>query len=208
MKLSLKVFLYRKFIDPLLSGLRREILLHISPKDRILEIACGTGILAIDMASKAAHVTAIDLSEENIAAAARTALKNGAVNVKFEVRNASDLSCYHNLQFDVTVITMAVHQFDPGQAIAILSEMRKKASRIIIGDYSHHMRSGWGRNLAWAIEWLAGGDHYRNFRNYISSGGLHFFASKAGLDIISQSVRGGGVFVVAICKNHESDLRP
>ncbi|NMC39509.1 MAG: class I SAM-dependent methyltransferase [Bacteroidales bacterium] len=200
MKFSLKVFLYRKFIDPLLSGLRREVFFSIIPGDRILEIACGTGALATEMASKAAYVTAIDLSEENIAAAVHRALRNGTGNIKFEVRNASDLSCYSELQFDAAVITMAVHQFDPGQAIKILSEMRKKASRVIIGDYSHHMRSGWGRNLAWAIEWLAGGDHYRNFRNYMRSGGLHFFASKAGLDIISQSVRGGGVFVVAICK--------
>jgi 2-polyprenyl-3-methyl-5-hydroxy-6-metoxy-1,4-benzoquinol methylase len=200
MKFSLKVFLYRKFIDPLLSGLRREILLSINPKDRILEIACGTGALAIAMASKAAHVTAIDLSEENIAAATSAAIKKGAGDIKLEVRDASDLSCYPDLHFDVAVITMAVHQFDPEQAITILSEMRKKASQIIIGDYSHHMRSGWGRNLAWVIEWLAGGDHYRNFRNYIRTGGLHFFASKAGLDIINQSVRGGGVFVIAICK--------
>ncbi len=199
MNFSLKVFLYQRFIDPLLSGLRREVLLSISPEDRILEIACGTGALALAMALKAAHVTAIDLSEENIAAAAQTAMKNSAGNINFEVRDASDLSCYTDRQFDTAVITMAVHQFESGLAISILSEMRKKAYRIIIGDYSHHMRSGWSRNLAWAIEWLAGGDHYRNFRNYIRSGGLHFFASKAGLNIISQSVRGGGVFVVAVC---------
>jgi len=34
------------------------------------------------------------------------------------------------------------------------------------------------------IEFVAGRDHYRNFKAYISNGGINYLATKAGLKII------------------------
>ncbi|HQG77830.1 MAG TPA: class I SAM-dependent methyltransferase [Bacteroidales bacterium] len=199
MNFPLKAILYRTFIDPLLAGLRNEVLLKINSRDRVLEIACGTGMLAMAMASKASHVTATDLSEENIAAASQSAGKNGIENLDFGVLDASDLSCYSGREFDAAVISMAIHQFDQELAVKILLELKNIASRIIIADYSHHMPRGWGRKLATAIEWLAGGNHYRNFRNYMAAGGIPYFAAKAGIKPVSRSVRGRGIFLVTVC---------
>jgi len=69
---------------------------------------------------------------------------------------------------------------------------------VIIADYNHHMPRGYGRRVAWSIERLAGGDHYRNFRNYMQKGGIHWFAGEAGLTIRSEVTKNAGVFVVAV----------
>ncbi|HAX93954.1 MAG TPA: hypothetical protein DCY25_08450 [Bacteroidales bacterium] len=59
------------------------------------------------------------------------------------------------------------------------------------------MSPGPAKWLAWGIERVARGDHYRNFRKYMAAGGLKQLAAEAGLVIISQEERGEGVFVIA-----------
>jgi SAM-dependent methyltransferase len=189
---------YRVFIDPVLSPLHRSVLVHLRPSDDILDVACGTGALATIMARKARHITGIDLSDEYIAAAQCRIGRKGIKNVIFEVRDAGNLSDYENKQFDLAVTSMAVHQFDSSLAVKILAEMKRIAARVIIADYNHHMPRRWGRSVAWSIEYLAGGDHYRNFRTYMRLGGIHYFARQSGIYILSEEIRGGGVFLVAL----------
>jgi 2-polyprenyl-3-methyl-5-hydroxy-6-metoxy-1,4-benzoquinol methylase len=200
MAFSLKTPVYQLLIDPLLSPLRLSMLEHISPSHRVIDIACGTGMLALAIGERAAQVTAIDLDAASIAAARKSAAKQCAGNVFFEVRDASDLSCYRDREFDVAVTSMAIHQFEARLAVRILSEMQRIAGTVVVADYSHHMPRGWGRRVAWILEWIAGGDHYRNFRAYMQHGGMRWFAKEAGLKVVSEEIRGGGVFVVAKCE--------
>jgi 2-polyprenyl-3-methyl-5-hydroxy-6-metoxy-1,4-benzoquinol methylase len=191
--------MYRIIIDPLLSKLHYSVVQNIKPQQRIIDVACGTGALSLAMALKAKHVIGIDLSEDMIITASRAALKKGMNNVRFELRDASDLSVYKDRQFDVAVTSMTVHQFDAELAVKIVSGMKRLASEVILADYNHHMPNGWGRSLAWSIERLAGGNHFSNFRNYMQKGGIHWFAREAGLKIRSEVIKGGGVFVVTVC---------
>jgi len=196
---SLKTLIYQAFIDPILANLHSSVLLHVEPAHRVLDVACGTGALALAIAGKARHVTGIDLSEEVIAVAQRMARRRGTGNVLFETRDAADLSCYTSNEFDIAITSMAVHQFDASVAVKILAGMRRISRRVIIIDYNHQMPRGWRRSLAWGIERMAGGEHYRNFRVYTEKGGIHFFAREAWMSISSEELRGGGVFVVARC---------
>jgi SAM-dependent methyltransferase len=193
---SIKTLFYQLFIDPILSRLYSSVLSEVTKIDRVLDIACGTGALALTLAEKAVHVTGIDLNEESIAAARMSARRRETSNVLFEVKDASDLSCYGDKSFDVALTSMAVHQFDADLAIKILMEMKRIAYRVIVVDYNHHMPVGWGRRVAWGIERFAGGEHYRNFRVYMKKGGMHYFAREAAIKVKSEVLRGGGVFVV------------
>ncbi|MBN1789120.1 MAG: class I SAM-dependent methyltransferase [Bacteroidales bacterium] len=198
MPFSFQILLYQACIDPILARLHTSVLSHVGPSDRVLDIACGTGALAMAIAQKARQVTGIDLSKEAIAAAKRVARRNAINNVSFEIHDAGDLSLYTENEFDIAVTSMSIHQFDAELAVNILAGMNRVARRLILVDYNHHMRHGWGRSLAWAIERLAGGDHYRNFRIYMKKGGILYFARQAGIHLKSQEIRGGGVFVVAV----------
>jgi len=206
MAFSLNAFFYQVFIDPVLSGLRKSIVAYVKPDDRVIDIACGTGALALAMAGRAGHVTGIDLAEGNITAAKQSARRRGADNVIFELRDAGDLSYYADNAFDLAVTSMAVHQFDAGLAVKILTEMKRIARRLIIADYNHHMVRGWGRPMAWGIERMAGGDHYRNFKTYMQRGGIHHFAKLAGITLNELEIRGGGVFVVVTGEMNNSGI--
>ena len=197
MGFSLKGFIYRIFIDPLISGLRRRLVSMIIPGEKVIDIACGTGALSLEMSARAGHVTGIDLSEDMITTARLMAKKRKASNVSFHLLDATDLSCYSGHSFDTAVSVLAMHQFDPETGVKVLTEMKRLAKRIIIADYNCPMSPGPAKWLAWGIERLARGDHYRNFRKYMAAGGLKQLAAEAGLAITSQEERGEGVFVIA-----------
>jgi 2-polyprenyl-3-methyl-5-hydroxy-6-metoxy-1,4-benzoquinol methylase len=197
MSFSLGGFLYKLLIDPLVGSLRRSVSAMIHPGENVIDIACGTGALSMEMAKKAGHVTGIDLSEDMIITARRTAAKRKISDILFEQMNAADLSRFTGNSFDAAVTSMSMHQFDRAIAVKVLSEMRRVSCRIIIADYNCPMARGAGAALARTIEFLAGGDHYRNFRIYMKNGGIKSLANEAGLKITGIKVRGSGVFVVA-----------
>lgn len=200
MYFSFNTFLYKLLIDPILSGLREGITEFVSPCNKVIDVACGTGALSVMMARKADHVTGIDNSAEMINAARRSAVRKGISNADFQLVDASALSQYADRMFDIAVTSMAIHQFNTEVALKILSELKRIAPLILIADYNHHMPSGWGSRTAWGIERLAGGDHYRNFRNYMHKGGIHWFVRESGLKIRKEYIRGGGVFIIAVCE--------
>jgi len=69
-----------------------------------------------------------------------------------------------------------------------------------IADYHCPLPAGFSGTLAYTIERLAKGDHYGNFMNYMSRGGMKWFTDSAGPGIRSVSFRGNGVFMVAECE--------
>jgi ubiquinone/menaquinone biosynthesis C-methylase UbiE len=191
-----KGFVYSAVIDPMLSSLQRGVVDRIDLDNKVIDIACGPGTLALSLAGRAQSVTAIDIEEGLIGYAADRAQKKGISNVNFKVLDASDLSCFTDSEFDFAVTSMAIHQFEPGLAIKILGEMKRISRKVIVADYNCPMNPGIYRTLAFGIERLAGGDHYRNFRNYMSVGGMEFFTSEAGLTMESSTIRGKGVLKV------------
>ncbi len=197
MGFSVKGLIYRIFIDPLISGLRKRLVSMIVPGEEVIDIACGTGALSLEMSVHAGYVTGIDLSEDMINTARLLANKRRIHNVSFGLIDATDLSCYTDRSFDVAVSTLAMHQFDPETGVKVLAEMKRVARRIIIADYNCPMSPGPAKWLAWGIERVARGDHYRNFRKYMAAGGLKKLAAEAGLVITSHEERGEGVFVIA-----------
>lgn len=203
MGFSIKGFIYRVFIDPLISGLRRSITSMIIPGDKVIDIACGTGALSLTMAGRAAFVTGIDLSEDMIVTARRMAQQRLVSNVSFELLDATDLSLYPDNTFDTAVSTLAFHQFSPETGEKVLREMKRLSRRIIIADYNCPMRPGPAAWLAYLIEYYAGGDHYRNFRQYMANGGLNTLAAKAGLTIVTREEKGKGVFIITLMTPEE-----
>jgi SAM-dependent methyltransferase len=198
MQAPLRYLIYRNLIDPLIKGLHQEVGAHINNSDNVFDIACGPGSLSMLVAGKARSVTGIDIDNKMISSARVTASRRGLNNVNFLECSASDLSGYIDKAFDVAVISLAVHQFKADIAIQILKEMKRVASRIIIADYNYPMPCGLSKWFAWSIEWLAGGDHYRNFRIFMKKGGLEFFTERAGLKLVKAVVRGKGVLVVRL----------
>ncbi len=198
MNFSFSGFFYKLLIDPVLSSLHNSVIENINNADRVIDVACGTGSLAIAIASKASDVTGIDLSEDMISTARRWALKKGKNNVHFELRDAADLSVYKEHEFDIAVTSMSIHQFEADLAAGILVEMKRIASKVIIIDYNFPISKSFPRSLVYGIEHFAGGDHYRNFRKYMEKEGLRCFTQASGIKIRTEMVRGNGIFLIIV----------
>jgi ubiquinone/menaquinone biosynthesis C-methylase UbiE len=199
MKIPFKGIAYKLLIDPLLSGLHHTVLKEIASSDRVLDVACGTGTLALAISKKAKSVTGIDISDEMIETARRSTNRKRICNAAFITMDATEMRLFRDKEFDVAVTSMAVHQFDHDIAISILAQMKRVASRIIIADYNHTMPAGFYKKLAGWIESIAGGDHYRNFKRYIETGGITHFLEISGLKVKSAFMSGGGIFIICVC---------
>jgi len=200
MRFTINGLIYRGFIDPVLSSYYDKMTGEINPGDTVLDIASGTGSLALSISQIAVEVTGIDLSEEMVDLANRMAGKRNKENIEFMLKDASDLSLFKEDDFNVAVTSMAIHQFDPSLAVRILKEMQRIARKVIIMDYNHPIRKIIPRVVVLAIERIAGGDHYRNFRNYNSEGGLDYFIQKAGLTLRKEKLSKGATFRIVVCE--------
>lgn len=199
MKYSLNGIIYRLFIDPVLSRYYNSIIEELEEHHNVLDVACGTGSLSLTMSGVVTRVSGIDSSEEMIDIAQDLARKKKIINVVFNVKDASDLSTYGNNEFDIAVASMAIHQFDSELALKILGELKRIAIKIVLMDYNYPIPVYISKLVIFIIERIAGGNHYRNFKQYNTYGGLNYFIEKSGLKSGPVKLRGRGAFRIAVC---------
>ena len=191
---------YGTFVDPLLNGLRKRVLHEIKHGAKVIDIACGTGAQCFILAAKAGKVTGVDLSESMIRFARRKQAKSVFSHLEFRVCDATHLTAVVDNEFDVALMTLALHQFPPDLYKPILSEMKRVAKRIIIVDYAVPLPknyAGFGSRIA---EFMAGTEHNRNFKSYYKRGGIDQILPDNGLFITKSILIGKGAFQIATCR--------
>lgn len=191
---------YRILVDPLLNGLHQRVASLVQPGQQVLDVACGHGTLARMIAlQRDCTVTGIDLDASKIAEANRMAQKGDLKGLDFRLMDATDLSPFGDKAFDVAMTSMAMHQFSPEAGLKVLMEMKRVASTIIVADYAWPMPGSLYGRLARAIEWIAGGEHHRNFLQYMKNGGMEPLLLKAGLNRGEPYVQSRRTMLVTIC---------
>mgnify|MGYP000986551660 FL=1 len=191
---------YGTFVDPLLNGLRKRVLHEIKHGEKVIDIACGTGAQCFAMAAKGGKVTGVDLSESMIRFARNKKAKSLFSNLEFMVCDATNLVPFVANEFDVAILSLALHQFPPDLYKSILSEMKRVAQRIIIVDYAVPLPknyAGFGSRIA---EFMAGVEHNRNFKSYYKRGGINQILPDNGLFITKSILIGKGAFQIATCR--------
>ncbi len=188
--MKLAPYFYHYFIDPLLTGSVAKIVDTVPAGLRILDVACGTGSLVIKLAPKSEHVTGIDIDPVMIGFAKR----NNPKNTDFLVGDARDMRSFSNKQFDLVIMSMAWHQFQNKQREIIMNEAIRIGRKILISDYSYPSPYGYKKNLVKTIERIAGRDHYRNFKTYMSEGGITRIGEKYKLKAVKTDNSGAGIF--------------
>ena len=98
---------------------------NIKPQDKVLDIGCGHGDVAYDVAKKAAYVTGIDISTKNIAIAKSRYQKD---NLEFITGNA--LTHNFSEKFDVIILSNVLEHIE--QRIDFLKKLAKLAPIILI----------------------------------------------------------------------------
>ncbi len=190
---------YSIFIDPLLTTMRKRIALEIKSNEKVIDIACGTGAQVFALSKVAAKTTGIDLSESMINFAKKASLKHKTNNIDFFVCDATNLKSFKNNDFDIAIMSLALHQFSPKLHAPILIEMKRVARKIIIVDYAVPLPknyTGFGSRVA---EFLAGKEHNQNFKSYYKLGGLNEILKSNNLKIEKSKLMGKGAFMMVVC---------
>ena len=128
---------------------------HLNGKKQILELACGTGALAVEFAKKGLDVTALDLSEEMLMVATQRATQ-AAVNVQFVEGDMLDLTnigsyeavtcfsdsiCYMEDEMAVQQVFDGVYQLLKEDGIFIFDVHSLYQIDEVFPDYSYHYQT-------------------------------------------------------------------
>lgn len=106
----------------ILSGVRDKITKEIDAQDKqVLDIATGTGSLALAISKTASHVTGIDLSQEMLDVARK---KQHGNNVSFIQMDATQIDFPDNT-FDTVTISLGLHDMPPEVRSAVLLETKR-----------------------------------------------------------------------------------
>jgi SAM-dependent methyltransferase len=176
---------YDKIIAPNQDRMFHEIKNLIEPNTKVIDVGCGTGRFSFSIVDKVNRIVGIDLSNKNITTANQTLPKNPNNKISFLHTNLEDLIS-QNHHFDYAVMTYVIHEVNPEERIQLLSEMAQIADKIIIGDYLVPIRKGFWSVLNEIVEFLAGKDHYKNFKDFVDNDGLDSLVRKAGMKIVKE----------------------
>ena len=132
----------------------------IFPGDRVLECACGTGLLTGVIAPRCKSLVATDFSEKMLKRAEKKYGKYG--NVKFEQADILRLS-YPDECFDAVTAANVIHLLDePYRALRELDRVCKPGGRIIIPTYMNQTDKGTTNGVSGVIG-KVGADFKREF---------------------------------------------
>ena len=171
--ISISTRIYDPILGRALRPLRKTILSALPQnKDlRILDLCCGTGdqLRYLENASFT-NLHGLDLDPGMIAYA-----KSKSTLIHFHEGDAANTK-FESASFDVILISLALHDKDQFLREAILKEMArllKQDAFALAADFCFDEKTkAMGRFLISAVEFNAGGEHYRNFKDYNKRGGM------------------------------------
>lgn len=129
MKFLKNFFTYSTLIDPLLREVRERVLQfsEIKPKEKVLDIGCGTGEQANFFAKLGAIVAGIDINPKMIGAALLKKKKEN-LEIYFQRGDATNLP-FEDSIFDVVVISLVLHEIENEKRDKVISEMKRVAKK-------------------------------------------------------------------------------
>jgi len=118
----------------------------IAPGERVLDIACGTGVLAIAAAvrvGRSGMVVGTDISEKMLEAARAATSALGLANCRFE-RNDGEQPPKLGLEFEVGLCGLGLmYMPDPERAISALAGELVPNGRVVVSVWGRRDRCGW-----------------------------------------------------------------
>ena len=111
---------------------------------RILDVACGTGAVAISLAERGgAEIVGVDLSAEMISAVSAAANERSLSGARFERMNAERLN-FADETFDLTICSLGLMYCpDPEKALCEMHRVTKPGGRIVCAVWGPRRECGW-----------------------------------------------------------------
>lgn len=196
---SFRAWIYDPFLFFPLRKVRRAVAECLAEyKDaKILDLCCGTGFQLKLLARQGfSDLHCLDLSEDML----RVARKQDYPIATYTA-DAVDTG-FEDQSVNVVSLSFALHEKTTTTARAVLEEayrILKPDGRLLIVDFMFDDETKiTGRLGITAVERMAGGEHYRNFKNYTHTGGLANLLPEGRFREVRRrrAIAGGGVIVL------------
>lgn len=154
---------------------------------RILDVACGGGILAEAMAQQQAEVVGIDLAEKPLEVARLHALESGVV-VDYRVISAEQLALLEPESFDVvTCMEMLEHVPDPAAIVQACANLVRPGGKVFFSTLNRNLKSYLLAVIGaeYILKMLPKGTH--DYAKFLKPCELTQFARAAGLSVTALS---------------------
>jgi len=177
---------YDRWIAPNQDRLFGQIKSLIPRGSTVIDVGCGTGRLAFTLADTCSCVLGIDLSKRNVERAQLRLSRTPLHGVSFGHKSVCEVLSERTKRFDYAVLTYVLHEVAAEDRSMLLQEAAQVAERVVIGDYLVPVPGGFWSFLNEVVERVAGLDHYRNFRSYVSRGGIAGLVATLKLELLQE----------------------
>ncbi|MFC1884176.1 class I SAM-dependent methyltransferase [Thermodesulfobacteriota bacterium] len=168
-------------------ALIQRIVNDVKGAENVLEVATGTGLIAIRLTGSVGMIEAIDLSSKMIEVAREKVSKDQVGNIKFSVQSAYDLDFEDN-KFDAVVCSNALHCMDnPGKALSEIRRVIKDSGIFVSPTFCHGVN--WRSRLISGMMSLTGFKSYSKFKveeflDLLASSGFEIIKKNVSNDFI------------------------
>jgi ubiquinone/menaquinone biosynthesis C-methylase UbiE len=106
----------------------------VAPDDAVLDVACGPGIVSCYFATRARHVTGVDIVPAMLERAQRLQAESRVENVTWKLGSCTDLP-FENGSFDCVVTRFSFHHFiDPEIALREMVRVTRPGGNVLVCD--------------------------------------------------------------------------
>lgn len=187
---------YDRYVEPSIAVIRQIGMKMYPPREgiHVLDVGCGTGTNLMLYHEAGCNVFGIDLSPTMV----EVAQKKLGNRAEIRLGDASKMP-YSDDSFDLVTGFLTLHEMPSQIRPAVISEMvrvMKHGGRILLIDYHLgpiRFPKGWMyKAIILFFEIMAGREHFRNYRDFLSRNCLPNLISKKNLRVSNEKIVSGG----------------